>query len=70
VVLHEGEWKIKHGDQHSDPFPSQAEAIKAAVNKAHAVSERGTLSQVLVQGQDLLFREEWTYGKDPSPPPG
>jgi uncharacterized protein DUF2188 len=70
VVLQGGKWKIKHGDRHSAPFDTQAEAIRSAVDKAHAASEKGELSQVVVQGEDLLFRTEWTYGKDPYPPPG
>jgi hypothetical protein len=70
VVLHEGEWKIKNGDQHSHPYPTQREAIDAAIEAAHASHRDGQLSQVLVQGEDLLFRTEWTYGKDPYPPPG
>jgi putative membrane protein len=31
---------------------------------------KGHDAQVLVQGQDLLFKTEWTYGHDPFPPPG
>jgi hypothetical protein len=65
--LHDNKWKIKHGEHQSDPFRTQEEAIKEAVNPA---SESGTLSQVLVQAEDLTFRTEWTYGKDPFPPPG
>ena len=70
VVLHEGQWKIKHNGQHSRPYATQAEAIKSAIDEAHSVHKEGGLSQVLVQGEDLQFREEWTYGKDPYPPPG
>jgi hypothetical protein len=46
-------------------YPTQREAIDAAVAAAHDASGRGKFSQVLVQGEDLLFRTEWTYGKDP-----
>jgi Uncharacterized protein conserved in bacteria (DUF2188) len=70
VVRHEGEWKIKYRDQHSHPYATQREAIDAAVEAAHNASSKGQLSQVLVQGEDLLFRTEWTYGRDPYPPPG
>jgi hypothetical protein len=66
VVLHNDEWKIKHGDEHSEPFATQAEAIETAVKQAKAREN----SQVLVQGEDLLFRTEWTYGDDPYPPEG
>jgi Uncharacterized protein conserved in bacteria (DUF2188) len=71
VVLHDDKWKIKDGDEHSQPFPTQAAAITEAVNQAHAAaSVQGALSQVVVQGEDLQFRDEWTYGKDPYPPQG
>jgi Uncharacterized protein conserved in bacteria (DUF2188) len=70
VVLHKGEWKIKHNGRHSHPYETQADAISSAVEAAHAAHTEGGLSQVLVQGQDLLFRTEWTYGKDPYPPQG
>ncbi len=66
VVLHNGEWKIKHGDEHFEPLATQAQAIETAVKQAKAREN----SQVLVQGEDLLFRTEWTYGDDPYPPEG
>jgi hypothetical protein len=70
VVLHKGEWKIKHNGRYSHPYETQADAIRSAIDAAHTAPREGGLSQVLVQGQDLLFRTEWTYGKDPYPPPG
>jgi hypothetical protein len=70
VVLHDDTWKIKHNDQHSAPYPSQAAAIEDAVERAKQTSDRGGLSQVLVQGEDLTFRTELTYGMDPFPPLG
>jgi hypothetical protein len=63
VVLHKGEWKIKHNGRHSHPYETQADAIRSAIEAAHAAHREGGLSQVLVQGQDLLFRTEWTLGK-------
>ena len=70
VVRHQGEWKIKHRLEHRHPYATQREAIDAAIEAAHEACSRGELSQVLVQGEDLLFRTEWTYGKDPYPPLG
>lgn len=70
VVLHEGRWKIKHNDQHSKPYHSQTAALKDAIDQAHEVHKKGGLSQVLVQREDLQFREERTFGKDPYPPAG
>jgi Uncharacterized protein conserved in bacteria (DUF2188) len=53
VVLHKGEWKIKHNGRHSHPYETQADAIRSAIEAAHAAHREGGLSQVLVQGQDL-----------------
>jgi hypothetical protein len=57
VVLREGEWKIKYNGQHSRPYRSKAGAVKDAIDQAHAVHQKGGLSQVLVQGEDMTFRE-------------
>jgi hypothetical protein len=70
VVLHDGQWKIKHGDRHSHPYPTQREAIESAIEAAQHDKDEGRLSQVLVQGEDMAFRTEWTYGEDPYPPQG
>jgi len=69
VVLHQGEWKVKVGDKHFG-YRTQADAIRAAVGLAHDAGREGHEAQVLVQGRDNQFRTEWTYGRDPYPPPG
>lgn len=70
VVLHEGEWKVKHNGKHYGPYDTQADAIKVAVDAAHGSGENGYDAQVLIQGRDNKFRTEWTYGNDPFPPRG
>ena len=70
VVFHDNQWKIKHNDQHSEAYATQAAAMKRAVALARADGKGGRDSQVLVQGKDLLFKTEWTYGHDPYPPRG
>jgi len=70
VVLHQGQWKIKHNDKHYGPYSTQAEAIRIAVDTAKKAGENGYDAQVLVQGTNHQFRTEWTYGKDPYPPRG
>lgn len=67
VVLHNGEWKISFNGQHYGPYGTQAAAIRTAVDAAHKAQGD---AQVLVQGQNNMFRTEWTYGHDPYPPPG
>jgi hypothetical protein len=51
VVLHEGEWKVKHNGRHSHPYETHAEAIRSAIDAAHSAHREGGLSQVLVQGR-------------------
>jgi Uncharacterized protein conserved in bacteria (DUF2188) len=68
VVLREGAWKIQHNGQHSRPYRGKASAIKDAIDQAHAVHQHGGLSQVLIQGEDMTFRAERTYGEDRYPP--
>ena len=70
VVLHQGEWKIKHGDKHYGPYATQKAANKIAVETANKAGRTGHDAQVLVQGQNNQWRTEWTYGHDPYPPPG
>lgn len=67
VVLHGGQWKIKFNGEHYGPYDTQKAAIRAGVDAAH--KSKGD-AQVLVQGKDNQFRTEWTYGRDPYPPPG
>jgi hypothetical protein len=68
VVLHDGQWKIKHDEDYSHPYSTQREAIDSAIEAARYVWNRGSLSQVLVQDADMSFHAECTYGKDPYPP--
>lgn len=70
VVLHQGQWKIKHNDKHFGPYATQKAAIRTAVDTAKKAGDQGHDAQVLVQGQNNQFRTEWTYGHDPYPPPG
>ena len=60
VFRDQGQWHIKSNGVHYGPYPTQRDAIRAAVDAAY---EAG--SQVVLQDQ---FRTEWTYGKDPYPP--
>jgi hypothetical protein len=70
VVFQNDEWKIKHNDRHLESYTTQEAAIKDAVRLAQEEGSKGHDAKVLVQGKDLLFKTEWTYGHDPYPPPG
>lgn len=63
-------WKVQwEGGQVDSRHPTQV----AAIGRARAVVRSlppGTCSQILVQRPDGTWREEWTYGRDPYPPPG
>jgi hypothetical protein len=70
VVLHQGQWKISLAGKHYGPYASQRAAIRAAVDAAQDSGTKGVGAQVFVQAENNQFREEWTYGNDPYPPPG
>jgi hypothetical protein len=66
VVFREhGQWAIKSNGVHYGPYPTQRDAVRAAVEAAYEAGRSGLNGQVLLEDQ---FRIEWTYGKDPYPP--
>ena len=65
VVRDQGQWKISLNGAHYGPYPTQRDAVRAAVDAAHEAGQMGLNGQVLLRDQ---FRTEWTYGKDPYPP--
>ena len=60
VVRQRDEWRVMHNGEFSSGFASQKDAIRSAVQRAK--SEEKVQSQVLVQGDDMAFREEGRYG--------
>ena len=73
VVPHGYQWKVTC--EHC--APGQHEAYASTQHEAMAIAWRhvgelpaGTLSQILISGQDGRYRAEWTYGNDPYPPAG
>ena len=66
VVKKNGEWKIEHVGRHSPAFETQADAIREAKTKAKQAHRRhGNTTQILVQGRNMSWRTEYTYGHDP-----
>jgi hypothetical protein len=70
VVLKDGKWMVSYNGEHYGPYTTQKIASRAAVDAAHKTGQKGHHAQVLIQGENNLFRTEWTYGDDPYPPPG
>jgi hypothetical protein len=65
VVRDQGQWKISLDGTHYGPYATQRDAVRAAVDAAHAAGRMGLNGQVLLRDQ---FKVEWTYGQDPYPP--
>ena len=69
VLSHGTQWKVQCEHCDSEIKDTQREAIKLAKDHV-AANPAGTLSQILIQGDNGQFRAEWTYGSDPYPPRG
>ena len=65
VVRDQGQWKISLNGVHYGPYPTQRDAVRAAVDAAHEAGRKGLNGQVLLRDQVSI---EWTYGRDPYPP--
>jgi hypothetical protein len=67
VVRHQGAWRIKAGYRTTGSYPSETDAIHAAIDFAEKDGMAGRDAQVFVQGDDRHFRAAWIYGRDPYP---
>ena len=67
VTKRNGEWKIRAGYRYSGPYPTKRKALQVAIDFSERDGQAGREAQVLVQGEDRLFRPAWTYGRDPYP---
>ena len=65
VVRHEDQWKIKYNGSHIGAYKTQQDAMDAARILAQKAHDNGSNSQVLVQGKNMQFQTEWSYGEDP-----
>jgi len=66
VFRQNGKWAVRHGDKVCCAFPSQAEAIHAAIETAEDFGDDFHGAAVLVEGEDGQFRTFWTYGEEPT----
>jgi len=67
VVRHGQQWGVRGegNDRLTAVFDTQADAL--ARGRVIAQNEH---SELRIQDSDGKFREAWSYGKDPFPPPG
>jgi hypothetical protein len=65
VVRREDEWKIVQGGRrYSGSYPSQKQALCAAIEFAERDCQAGRRVEVLVRHEDGHFLTEWTFGRD------
>lgn len=66
VVQREHEWKIVQGGRrYSGSYPSQRQAVSAAIEFAERDGHAGRRVEVLVRQEDGHFSTEWIFGRDP-----
>lgn len=68
-VVYDGAWKIQCDGENSEPYRRKRDAFKDAVALAHLDVRNGREADVVVQGDDDLFRPQWDSARDPYPPP-
>lgn len=66
VFRQNGTWAVRHGDKVCCAFPSQAEAIHAAIETAQDFGDDFHGAAVLLEQEDGQFRTHWTYGEEPA----
>jgi hypothetical protein len=65
VVWREDEWKIVQGGRrHSGSYPSQWQAVGAAIAIAERNGHAGRRVEVLIRQEDGHFSTEWIFGRD------
>jgi hypothetical protein len=68
VVRREDEWKIVQGGRrHSGSYPSQRQAVGAAIAIAERDGHAGRRVEVLVRQEDGHFSTEWIFGHGLAP---
>jgi hypothetical protein len=64
VVRREDEWEIVQGGRRrSGSYPSQKQALSAAIEFAERDGHAGLRVEVLVRHDDGHFLTEWTFGR-------
>jgi Uncharacterized protein conserved in bacteria (DUF2188) len=65
VMRREDEWKIVQGGRrHSGSYPSQRQAVGAAIAIAERDGHAGRRVEVLVRQEDGHFSTEWMFGRE------
>jgi uncharacterized protein DUF2188 len=69
VLFDGGGWKIQCDGENSEPYSRRHDAFKDAVALAYLDETNGRKAEVIVQGEDAMFRPAWDSSKDVYPPP-
>jgi hypothetical protein len=65
IVRREAEWKIVQGGRrYSDSYPSERQALCAAIELAQRDGHAGRRVEVLVRQEDGHFSTEWMVGRE------
>jgi hypothetical protein len=67
VVSRGNGWEVVADRNYLSRYPSQADAIRQAIDWAQIDGTGGRTAQVILEVAEHDFKVAWTYGKDPYP---
>jgi hypothetical protein len=69
LVVGQGDvWLIKFDGEEYRTYKTEREAMRFAIDAAHALGQSGEASQVLSMDASGNIKATWTYAQDPYPP--
>lgn len=70
VIRENAEWRISFSGNLYGRYATLAEARRIAIETAAKAGAAGLEAEVLVEGDDGMYRTAWTHGVDPPPADG
>jgi hypothetical protein len=65
IVMRRGhEWGIMLTGENYGPYPTERDAVNAAIEAADSAGDMGYASRVVVLGNGGQFRTAWTYAQE------